>query len=93
MKNITRINADEVVGQSDARHFLILLQTDNGMLLTWRGHNSSQIVDDHNEASVFRRAEAVEQYNRAFRHFRDETHPDFFTSGRLDIVPLVLPIL
>ena len=92
MKNIQVIDVEKMVSESDADFFVIFLQTEDGKLLTWRKRSFTSIANGHNDASLFDKGEAVEQYYTALREARLETRPNLFEGGgRLDLLPLRLP--
>lgn len=88
MKNVIGVNAEEVVEQSGGNYFMIVLTTDSGRELVWRGNGFSQLADGFFDVSLFRKQNAVNAYYDALRDAKIEDRPSLFQSGRLDLVPL-----
>jgi hypothetical protein len=65
-----------------------VLETNNAVTLALRGNGYSHVFDDHNDVSLFRKNEAVDQYYATLRDARRQSRPSLFDSGRLDLVAL-----
>lgn len=70
-----QFSPEEFIQKSTSRHFLILLATPKGELLSWteRGYHNTEIepADGWMNMQPFRRESAVEQYYEALRHSKD----------------------